>query len=48
MIGGSLIISAQGRILKEAGEKGDEVVVVEIDLEECVQEKVKASLHYSP
>ena len=47
-IGGSSIVSAQGRILKAALGNGDEVVVVEIDLEECMQGKLKASLRYSP
>lgn len=44
LIGGSSIVSPQGRILKEAGGIGDEVVVVEIDLEECAQGKAKVSL----
>ncbi|KAL9103614.1 MAG: hypothetical protein Q9187_008988, partial [Circinaria calcarea] len=41
LIGGSSIVSPQGRILKETSGKGDEAVVVEIDLEECAQGKTK-------
>lgn len=41
LIGGSCVVSPEGRVIAEARGKGDEVVVVEVDLEECRQGKEK-------
>ncbi|MCJ1417358.1 hypothetical protein MMC32_003701 [Xylographa parallela] len=41
LIGGSAIVSPEGHILVEAKSKDDEVIVAEIDLEECRQGKEK-------
>ena len=41
LIGGSSIVGPEGRILVEAKTKEDEVIVAEIDLEECMQGKTK-------
>lgn len=43
LIGGSCITSPEGYVLAEAKGKGDEIVFVEIDLEDCRQGKEKAS-----
>ncbi|MCJ1477818.1 hypothetical protein MMC13_006491 [Lambiella insularis] len=41
LIGGSAIVSPEGHILVEAKSKDDEVIVAEIDLEDCRQGKEK-------
>ncbi|KAI5204518.1 carbon-nitrogen hydrolase [Aureobasidium subglaciale] len=41
LIGGSAIINPEGHVLAEAKTKGDELVVAEIDLEECRQGREK-------
>ena len=43
LIGGSGVVGPDGRILVEAETKKDELVVAEIDLEECVQGKKKVN-----
>ena len=45
LIGGSSVVSPEGHILAEAKGKGDELVVAEIDLEECQQGKSKVRFH---
>ena len=41
LIGGSSIVDPQGHVVAEAKSKGDEVVLAEIDLEDCIQGKEK-------
>ncbi|MCJ1486676.1 hypothetical protein MMC06_006854 [Schaereria dolodes] len=41
LIGGSAIVSPEGHILAEAKSKEDEVIIAEIDLEDCRQGKEK-------
>ena len=41
LIGGSAVVDPEGHVLAEARGKGDEVVVAEIDLEDCRQGKSK-------
>jgi predicted amidohydrolase len=43
LIGGSSIVSPQGKIIAEAKTTGDEVVLAEIDLEDCRQGKEKVN-----
>lgn len=49
LIAGSIITGPDGHIIAESKTKGDEVIVAEIDLEDCRQgkEKVIVSLHLS-
>lgn len=41
LIGGSCITSPEGHLLAEAKTKGNELLVVELDLEDCIQGKEK-------
>ena len=46
LIGGSAIVSPEGHILAEAKSKEDEVIIAEIDLEDCRQGKEKVSVSF--
>ncbi|MCJ1223544.1 hypothetical protein MMC12_000186 [Toensbergia leucococca] len=48
LIGGSAIVSPEGHVLVEAKTKEDEVIVAEIDLEDCRQGKEKVHVSMYP